>query len=295
MQSIPTLLLLILMHFTGCGLPGTDYRVNTAQIAVDSSKVNHYPWLADYAIEDMLVNRIPPPKGYRRTPVTANSYADWLRHLPLKEKGAAVHLFYGGLKKNQQIHHAVVDIDTGERDLQQCADAVMRLQAEYFFSKKEYKKIHFNFTSGHTVRFDDWRKGKKPVVKGNKVTFTPSSGKADNSYRNFKKYLQTIFTFAGTKSLEKEMQPKRLEDIEIGDVFIHGGFPGHAVLVVDLAADSDGNLLMLLAQSYMPAQDIHILKNTNDKALSPWFKVDFGQQLLTPEWTFNKDEIRTRR
>ena len=30
---------------------------------------------------------------------------------------------------------------------------------------------------------------------------------------------------------------------------------------------------MLLAQSYMPAQSPHILKNLNNPELSPWFKV----------------------
>ena len=50
--------------------------------------------------------------------------------------------------------------------------------------------------------------------------------------------------------------------MQIGDVFIKGGFPGHAVVVLDMAEnDRTGQRVFLLAQSYMPAQDIHIMKN----------------------------------
>ena len=45
--------------------------------------------------------------------------------------------------------------------------------------------------------------------------------------------------------------------MQIGDVLIQGGSPGHAVIVVDMAENpATGEKLYLLAQSYMPAQDI---------------------------------------
>jgi len=40
---------------------------------------------------------------------------------------------------------------------------------------------------------------------------------------------------------------------------IRAGSPGHAMLVVDVAEDERGRRIYLLAQSYMPAQDIHIV------------------------------------
>jgi hypothetical protein len=83
-----------------------------------------------------------------------------------------------------------------------------------------------------------------------------------------------------------------IDQIEIGDVFVRGGSPGHAVIVVDLAADkATGKKVFLLAQSYMPAQDIHVLKNPADPKLSPWYASDFGEILETPEWTFSKGEL----
>ena len=43
----------------------------------------------------------------------------------------------------------------------------------------------------------------------------------------------------------------------------------------------------------MPAQDIHILKNYNNK-FSPWYSLkDIDTDLKTPEWTFTKDQFKS--
>ena len=56
-----------------------------------------------------------------------------------------------------------------------------------------------------------------------------------------------------------------VEDIEIGDVFIQTGNPyGHAIIIVDVAINKNKEKIFMLAQSYMPAQEIHILKNPNN-------------------------------
>jgi hypothetical protein len=252
-----------------------------------------YLWLQDYTLATALERQIAVPNGYQRVVAAENSFGAWLRGLPLEEKGKPVLLYNGTTKSYQEGAHRVVKIDIGTKDLQQCADAIMRLKAEYYYSKKEYEQIHFNYTSGHTVRFSDWSKGKKPQISGNKVSFSSPSGSTDVSYSNFKKYLTNIFNYAGTASLSKELKSKKVADIEIGDIFIWGGFPGHAILVVDVAKHSQtGKKIFLLAQSYMPAQSIHILKNFNDSDLSPWYSEDFGEQLLTPEWTFERESLK---
>jgi hypothetical protein len=105
--------------------------------------------------------------------------------------------------------------------------------------------------------------------------------------------MNTIFTYAGTSSLEKELLSVQLTDIQMGDVLIQGGFPGHAVIVVDLAKDKEGNKYVLLAQSYMPAQDIHILLNFQNQTLSPWYKItNDTERIETPEWTFNASDLK---
>ncbi|MBK8952608.1 MAG: hypothetical protein IPM85_10310 [Chitinophagaceae bacterium] len=84
------------------------------------------------------IGAIPAPKGYRRE--VAAAFGGWLRQLPLK-KEKTVFLYNGQKKKNQQAQYAVADITTGDRDLQQCADAVIRLRAEYLFSKKIIRRL----------------------------------------------------------------------------------------------------------------------------------------------------------
>ncbi|MFK7808438.1 MAG: DUF4846 domain-containing protein [Saprospiraceae bacterium] len=250
-----------------------------------------YSWQNTTQSNSNLINRFSPPKGFKRVHAPKGSFAEWLRYLPLQKEGTSVKLHNGKLKWNQFVHEAIVDIDIGKADLQQCADAVMRLKAEYHYSKKEYEKIHFNYTSGHKVSFDDWRKGKRPKVSGNSVSFQ-NNGKVSDAYSNFKKYLIQIFSYAGTASLTKELKAKRIKNIAPGDVFIQGGFPGHAVLVLDVAEDEEGGRVFMIGQSYMPAQSFHVLKNKEDAGLSPWYSADVEALLETPEWTFKRGDLK---
>ncbi len=105
--------------------------------------------------------------------------------------------------------------------------------------------------------------------------------------------MDTVFTWAGTYSLEREMRPVPLAEIEAGDLFIKGGFPGHAVLVADIAENrATGEKRFLLLQSFMPAQEIHVLKNGQAPDGSPWYPLDFGASLITPEWVFPRETLR---
>src|SRR5690606_8146703 len=107
-------------------------------------------------------------------------------------------------------------------------------------------------------------------------------------------YLDVIFIYAGTLSLEAELEPVTDPgDIRIGDVFIRGGSPGHAVLVVDVARRRGAEeRVFLLAESNQPAQDMHIVRNPTGRALDPWFSIRAGDLIVTPRWTFTRDDLR---
>ena len=252
-----------------------------------------YPWVENFGAEDVLANRIAAPAGFDRDPAGPDSFSSWLRHLPLKKGRPPVLLHNGRPKANQSAHAAVIDIDVGSRDLQQCADAVIRLRAEYLFSRARFGAIAFNFTSGDRAAWQRWAAGYRPRVRGNTVTWT-AAAPPNSSYASFRTYLDTVFTYAGTSSLSRELTPVRDPNrLQIGDVFIQGGFPGHAVIVLDLATHRrSGRKVFLLAQSYMPAQDIHLLRNLNDAHLSPWYALDFGGRLRTPEWSFRPSDLK---
>ncbi|MFZ5898018.1 MAG: DUF4846 domain-containing protein [Bacillota bacterium] len=237
-----------------------------------------------------IQSRIHPPEGFVRVQVPESSFEQYLRDLPLKPHGSPVK-HYDGSVKTRDVHEAVVDIDVGERDLQQCADAVIRLWAEYLYGQGMYDRIHFNFTNGFKADYTTWMQGNRIVVEGNTARWVKKTGDS-NDYESFRKYLDMVFAYAGTLSLSGEMKKVPLNDMRIGDVFLKGEDPGHCVIVVDMAENrTTGERLFMIAQSYMPAQDIHILKNPQDEEISPWYSLDFGETLNTPQWTFNKDQL----
>lgn len=237
-----------------------------------------------------LRERISPPPGFTRTEAADGSFGHYLRNLPLKPHGTKVK-YYNGTEKPRDVYEAVVDMDVGDRDLQQCADAVIRLRAEYLYGKGWYDRIHFNFTNGFRADYTSWMQGNRIVVEGNKARWVKKTG-YDNSYQSFRNYLDMVFAYAGTLSLAGELIKVPVDDMQTGDIFLKGEDPGHCVIIVDMAEDKQTGLkVFMLAQSYMPAQDIHILKNPGNQEISPWYPLAFGETLNTPEWTFNKNQL----
>jgi hypothetical protein len=230
-----------------------------------------YRWFAGPA-EELLIERFDAPDGFARVPVEPDTMGDWLRHVPLKPAGSQVLLHTGELKGRQDVHAAVIDMDVGKRDLQQCADAAMRLRAEYLFAADRERDICFRSVQGKKIK---WR---------------------GSGFASFRKYLDKVFGIANSASLRKEMiEVEDADEVQIGDVYIEpakGGAYGHAVTVMDVAEAKDGRRVMLLSQSYMPAQESHILLNFGDSALSPWFLDQRDRELETPEWTFPIGSLR---
>jgi hypothetical protein len=101
--------------------------------------------------------------------------------------------------------------------------------------------------------------------------------------------MDVVFIWAGTYSLERELTPKPVAELAAGDLFIKGGFPGHAVLVADAVENrATGERRFLLVQSFMPAQEMHVLKNPADATARPgipWL----GDRLVTPGGCFPRE------
>jgi len=231
------------------------------------------------------------PSGYLRTKSNDSLFAQYLRNIQFKADNQVL-LYDGSPKYNQDAQYRVLNLGVGKKNLQQCADAVIRLRAEYLFKSKRFTEIKFHFTSGHFCKWLDYAEGFRPQISGNSVNFNKSAPK-DNSEKSFIHYLDLIYTYCGTASLHKELNPKNIKSIEVGDVLIKTGNPyGHAVIVMDVAKNKFGERIFILAQSYMPAQEIHILKNTEAIALNPWYKAIEGT-IETPEWTFSSGDLRT--
>lgn len=237
-----------------------------------------------------IESRISVPEGYTRIPSTSEELTGFLRGLSLKESGSEVLLYNGLPKNNQKDHAAIFDLDIGEQDLQQCADSVIRIYADYYWSISAYDKIAFHLTNGFYMEYIKWRDGNRLSVDGNKVEWRKTESYND-SYEVFQQYLKNVFIYAGTLSLSEECEEITLEKLLPGDIFLQGGSPGHCILVVDMAQDKDGNRCFLLAQGYMPAQDFHVLKNPLHPE-NPWYyTTEITYPFETPSWTFPEGSL----
>lgn len=276
------LMVLYLSLFSGSN-PSYQHEISHKRLSEESGIVNPK--------QNQLEHRFNPPSGYGRIEADPQSYTAFLRNQALKPYGSDVYL-YNGVKKKANVHEAVFTYDHGLTDIQQCADAVMRIRAEYLFAQRKFDQIHFNFTNGFKASYQLWREGWRIAVNEQTTKWIKKTSK-DTSYNEFRNYLDKVYTYAGTLSLSKELIPvKNLHNLQAGDVWIKGGSPGHALTVVDVAINRWGRKVFMLAQGYMPAQDIHVLKNEKNKAISPWYKEeDIEQVLETPEYVFYPNNL----
>lgn len=240
---------------------------------------------------DTLETRILPPEGYARLEASDDSFVTFMRKQGLKPHGSPVLLYNGREKGNQTAQAAVFSTDVGKSDLQQCADSIIRLYGEYYWSIGEYDKIGFHLTNGFYMDYPNWRDGSRIHVDGNKVSWVKTKS-YDDSYECFREYLRNVMIYAGTLSLEEECTSIIKNEIKVGDMLIRGGSPGHCILVVDVTENADGERCYLLAQGYMPAQEFHVLKNPSSEEC-PWYnEEDFKGTIRTPEYTFYEENIK---
>jgi hypothetical protein len=201
----------------------------------------------------------------------ANSWQYFLQHLPVVDKPIVD--YKGKPISYQEKHTGIIPYDVGNADLQQCADALMRLRAEYLFQQKRFNEIGFHFVSGDYYTWNDYCKGSRPVANGSGVKFI-SVATSDKSHESLRKYLNIVYSYASTISLSKEL--KTANDFEIGTVIIHPGSPGHCFIIIDEAINKSGEKVFKLAEGYTPAQSIYVLRNLNEDGMSPWYQLKKG-------------------
>jgi hypothetical protein len=234
---------------------------------------------------DTLEGRHPTDAGFTRVAVEAGSFGAFLRNLPLSPPGAPV-VDYRGTPLYDHGHHAniadVVDIDIGTRDLQQCADAVLRMHAEWRYGRGD-RDLAYHAASGTRLSYRRWLSGERMVVDDGKAKVRPAAAPRKDDHAALRAWLDEVFAWANTSSLSAEGQPIAFEDVRPGDFFVLPGSPfGHAVLVLDVAKDAKGRTALLLGQSYMPAQSFQVLRPSADSA---WFVVEPGSKsVATPFW-----------
>ncbi len=238
--------------------------------------VRAYPWHGDDSIEalpavDHLEDRFAPPPGFRRVSVAEDSFGAWLRRLPLAPADTPVHSYDGRVLLEPGHPHlaAVSTLDIGTRDLQQCADAIMRLHAEWLWSRDRAGEASYP-TGARDIAWREYRSRTR-------------------DHASYRRYLDEVFSWANTVSLAHKTARVAREALRPGDFFVLPGHPGHAVLVLDVARDDGGQTVALIGQSYMPAQRFQVLRPARDGV---WFALHDGG-VDTPFWRrFPWDALR---
>jgi hypothetical protein len=238
-----------------------------------------------------LESRFAVPDGYVRSDYPEGSFGSFVRNYPMKPDGSPVLLWTKEPKGNQRDHAAVFDMMVeDELDVQQCADSVMRIYAEYFRATGQYDRIRFHFVSGFLCDYNSYIQGNRVQVSGDDVVWVQSQP-AEDSDSVFNEYMKIVCAYASTLSMESESVSADLQDLQIGDIFLKGGSPGHVVMVADVC-EKDGRKAFLLAQGYMPAQEFHIVKNPlheND----PWYyEEEVRYPFRTQAYTFPEGSFR---
>lgn len=280
----------IAIVLSGCVNDKTSSGHNS-QETKDLNQENSVPINKD---KNTIKERFSPPKDYEWVDEKSDSFGYFIENFKLKPYGSQILKYDGSPIATQHLHEAIFDIDTGNKDLQQCADAVIRLRAEYLYKMKRFDEIKFHFTSGDLLSWNDYKNGTRGIVNGNSVSFRKMSA-FDDSYQGFRNYLDLIFNYAGTISLNKETKPvTQNSDLKTGDILITPGSPGHIVFIAGVAKNKEGKKVFLLGEGFTPAQSIHLLSNPFNKNISPWYDLDINEQeTKTARYIFKPTNFRS--
>lgn len=234
-----------------------------------------------------IQTRVNAPNVYKRVVYSETSFEDYRRIYKLKPFRSKIINYDNTEYFWQGGHIGILEIPVPKNGLQQCADALLRIRSEYLWDNNRKAEIGFNFTSGHYCSWIKYAEGYRPKINGNKVTFSKTAS-AKHSKNNFYKYLNLIYMYSGTLSLYNELESIDAKDLKIRDILIKGGSPGHIVMIADEVVNDNGEKLYLLFQGNTPAQSVHLVKNLEDKSITPWYQLENDAVIPVSNYTFSR-------
>jgi hypothetical protein len=238
--------------------------------SIQTKKNYDVPKTGDFSSKKIIATNIIHLKPL---PYPLDSWQYFLQHLPTEDK--PILDFNGKAISNQAKHFAILTYDVGHSDLQQCADALIRIRSEYLFSQKKYSQIGFHFNSGYFYSWYDYLRGVRPQLKGSNLVLIHLATASEISHVSLRKYLDLVYAYANTISLCREL--KSTDSLETGTIIIYPGNPGHCCMIVDEAIGDKSDTVFKIVEGYMPAQSIYILSNPYEPEWSPWYHLKKGE------------------
>lgn len=232
-------------------------------------------WLAclSTGAAETVREAFPPPAGFTR--VEAGPWGASMGQLTLAPADEPVRTHDGRVVPHRA---RVIQLPLTRGDLQQCADSLIRVRATWL--RDQGHDVAFHATSGDLIPHARFAGGETPYAKGNGLAWRPgSSGRWED-------YLRLVFMWAGTASLEVyDTVPAGRAPVP-GDLLLEGGFPGHTVILLDVATRGD-EVRVLVGEGFMPAQSFHVELGP-DQGWFAWTP----QGLALPHWDFDPEHHR---
>jgi hypothetical protein len=170
----------------------------------------------------------------------------------------------------------VVDMDIKGRRLEQCMDILVRLYTEFLWKKNQGDNLQLPLPGGYWLKWKEWSEGFRPVFKGIDVKIIKSS-KSDTTYSAYKSFLNTVYSESHTQQFFHAYLPIDRTDVKIGDIIIKKGTKGHAVMIVDMAINEQGDMIALIGNGDTPACQVFILRYNKE---TPWVPLYFNKEVL---------------
>jgi hypothetical protein len=242
---------------------------------------------------DSLQSRFAAPPGYRRVAVAPGSFAEWLRGLPLAAPGTPVVDNSGStvFKGDDDYVAAVLALDVGAGDLQQSADAVIRLNAEWLWASNKPDAISYRSASKLDMPFSRWVKGQRLIASGPNVFWVVKGKPRPATYEDFRAYIDAVMLWTNNVALAARATPVAdPKQLVAGDFFLQPRGKGHAIIVLDVAEKPTGERVALLGRALQsPAQSVHVIRPGRETA---WFSLRPPSPVVTPRSEqFSWDEL----
>ena len=189
---------------------------------LDTPEMANYPWIrfakaGRPLAQSTLLGRFVEPKDFTRVTTEPGSFAHWLRALPLAGTGTNVADENGKATVATTAGYAaaVVAIDM---HAEESADALLRLHAEWLFSKGNLEGISYVSNSGKPLTFSRWRAGERIVLKKQNWEWLPTAKPATTvDYNSLRNFLDAAFQWVDPRALAIQGKATDAFDVEPGD------------------------------------------------------------------------------
>ena len=267
---------------TGYSRSGIGQAANPA---CHEASAESHPFADPSNLARTLCGAFPSPPGFERVKAADGSFADWLRHLPLRPIGTQPKTYLGETTvwKASEVA-AVIDLDLIGK-IQDCATSAVRLWVEYLVNHGKEKTLSVTMNQRKVLSWAGFMRGCLPSYNGEtrKLSVTcghrrPSVSTAQARAASIRKYVRHAMRWTNSSTLARHLRRATKAETGPGTVILQPGSSGgvgHASIIVDKAVNTDGDRLYLVANGFLPAQDMLIVAPGQSPAdRRPWCTLD---------------------